>query len=395
MRFVYDHSIEVRPVEVGEVYPAGHSPIPREVGVRQQGVAETVFGEGVVGVVVRRLIQRPVSFEFLRAEYEDALVARFAVFDHGERGISLAQAHAVGEYAAVVPPQLGYDALHAVFLEVVQRAPYLAVGETGGFEIGVSAVERVHVFPKQLEQRLVVNRFGGVVHAEPRERVHEFAFGVFGEFVVRPQVIEPRAQLGEVGGVFHRQIYLDIRGRAAAKPAPGEVGAADHADTGRIERAGEIHFAVQEVRLADGAYLHALAFRPRLASLGKRLLRQRERRRKPVLAVFERLGFEIARVERGHRRRIPEQKPRSRDGVHLARQHLVAVDAEVGGHQIEGVRALQPAPQIAGDVGGLVVQYMAGGGRFGVCLRHGVGATSRVGYVRIVRRSGAGRQWYS
>ena len=215
--------------------------------MRQQGVAETVFGERVVGVVVRRLIQRPVAFEFLRAEDENALIARFAVFDDGERGVSLAQAHAVGEDAAVVPPQFGYDALHAVSLKFVQRAPYLAVGETGGVEVDVSAGERVHVFAEQLKQRLVVNGFGGVVLAEPLERLQEFAFGVFGEVFVRPQIIEPRAQLGEVGGVFHRQIYLDIRGRAFAKPALGEIGAADHADTGRIDRAGEIHFAVQEV----------------------------------------------------------------------------------------------------------------------------------------------------
>lgn len=76
------------------------------------------------------------------------MVAQFVVLDDGQCRVGFAQAHAIGQDAAVVLVDLVDSAFDAVFLEVEQSLPYLGVDDGGlveqrgvGFLPGQEALE--------------------------------------------------------------------------------------------------------------------------------------------------------------------------------------------------------------------------------------------------------------
>ena len=261
MGFVDDHQAVIAPVEIGEVNAAGHPRIPRQIGMRQQGVAETIFGKRVLDLPVARLVQRPVFPQFLGAKHQYALVAQLKILDGGQRGVSFAQPHAVGQDAAVMLLQAGDDAPGAVFLKLIQGVPDLAAGEPGGVHIGVTLQTGFDFLAKKFVQRLEIHRLRRVIAAEAGQAVQRLPLDVLGAPPVSPEAVEPLLQLGEGGGVIDRQVDFQVGLTAAAQPAPGEVGAAD--DPGAaVGFAAKVHLAVQEVGLLDGADAYAVLRQP-------------------------------------------------------------------------------------------------------------------------------------
>ena len=147
---VDDEEVEVAPAQVLEVHLAAHAVVARQVGVVEHRVAEAVVGQRVAVVVVLGP-QGPVVPQALRAQHEDAVVALLVVLHDGERLVGLAQAHRVGDDAALVLLQLADGAHDGVLLEVVELAPDHGLLE---LEAGADAVVLVvlHEVAEQVVQ---------------------------------------------------------------------------------------------------------------------------------------------------------------------------------------------------------------------------------------------------
>ena len=259
--FVNNHQIIVAPIEVGEVDAADIAGIPRQIGMGQQGVAETILVKGVLAVVIGGLIQRPVGLQLFGAKHQGALVPQLKVFDDGQSGVGFAQAHAVGQDAAVMGLQLGDDAADAVFLKLVEDVPDLAVGKAAGGQGLISGQPCRDVFAEQFVQGFVIHPFRGVVAADALQGIQDPPFDILGALPVIPEAAKPFLQFGQGGGIRGRQVDFQIGLAAAAQPALGKVGTAD--DGGAARRPGsKVKFAMQKVGLPDGADGYPVALDP-------------------------------------------------------------------------------------------------------------------------------------
>jgi hypothetical protein len=147
--------------------------------VRKHHVAELVANEGVELGHVAAEVHRPVLAQLLGAQHQHALaVAQLKVFDDRQRGIGLAQAHAVGQDAAVVGVDLLDGALDAVFLEIEQGFPDFGVGDGGVVEeLGLFILpgkERL----EDVEQGLEVDELGRMIHVELSQVFQHFGFDI-------------------------------------------------------------------------------------------------------------------------------------------------------------------------------------------------------------------------
>ena len=161
---VDDEEVEVAPPQVLEVHLAAHAVVARQVGVVEHRVAEAVVSQRVAIVVVLRP-QGPVVPQALRTEHEDAVVALLVVLHDGERLVGLAQAHRVGDDAALVLLQLADGAHDGVLLEVVELVP-----DHGLFELepGADAVVLVvlHEVAEQVVKGQEIDELGWVLAVE-------------------------------------------------------------------------------------------------------------------------------------------------------------------------------------------------------------------------------------
>ena len=158
---VDDEEVEVAPAQVLEVHLAAHAVVARQVGVVEHRVAEAVVSQRVAVVVVLRP-QGPVVPQALRAQHEDAVVALLVVLHDGERLVGLAQAHRVGDDAALVLLQLADGAHDGVLLEVVELVPDHGLLE---LEAGADAVVLVvlHEVAEEVVEREEVHELGRVL----------------------------------------------------------------------------------------------------------------------------------------------------------------------------------------------------------------------------------------
>ena len=192
MRLVYDQEVEVAPPQVLQVDLAALAVVTREVGVVEHRVAEAVVGERVAVVVVVGP-QRPVVPQALRAQQQHAGVPLLVVFDHGERLVGLAQAHAVGDDAALVLLELADGAHHGVLLEVVELVPHDGVREVlhRGHRILLDVVE---VVPEQVVEREEVDELRRVLAVERLDLRRNPLRHVLDEGGIVPYPVEHRLE---------------------------------------------------------------------------------------------------------------------------------------------------------------------------------------------------------
>ena len=117
MAFVNNHKVEVAPVDTFKVITVGATGTSRQVGVIENMIVEAVAQQRIV--FIRTLERVPVVIEFLRAEYENTLVARLVILYYRERGESLAETHGVGKNTAIVFLQLIDDGESRITLEII------------------------------------------------------------------------------------------------------------------------------------------------------------------------------------------------------------------------------------------------------------------------------------
>ena len=192
----------------------------REVGVVEHVVLQAVARDGVVHDV--RVVGDPVVAQLLGAQHEHVLVAALVVLDHGERGERLAQAHGIGEDAAVVGLELVDDGERRVLLEIVELVPDEAVAEAqplvGQHVLG----DVVQELAEYAVERHVVDEFGRVLLVHGRDAVDD-GVGDVVELARVPGVIELLEQGARLGGIQAHGHVGDVRGVVAAELARGEA----------------------------------------------------------------------------------------------------------------------------------------------------------------------------
>ena len=209
---VDDEEVEVAPAQVLEVHLAAHAVVARKVGVVEHRVAEAVVRQRIAVVVVLGP-QGPVVTQALRAQHEDAVVALLVVLHDGERLVGLAQAHRVGDDAALVLLQLADGAHDGVLLEVVELVPYHGLLE---LEAGADAVALVvlHEVAKQVVQGQEVDELGRVLAVERLDLGGHLRGDLLDHCGVVPDRLEHHLEADGLGGVLE-MAYAGDGSRAA------------------------------------------------------------------------------------------------------------------------------------------------------------------------------------
>ena len=319
VRLVNHHQVVVPPIEARQIHPSGRTGIPGQVGVSQHGVPETVLQKRILLVTIDSRVERPVFKQLARTQRQRSLVAQLKILDNRQSGVGLAQTHAVGQYAAVVLPQLGDYAPGAVLLKLVKRIPDPAILESGygGHVFAVQA--RRNIPSEQFVQRLVIDGLWRIVAAQPFQGIQYLTFHILGKSVVLPQPVEPFLQFGDNGRVIAGKVDFQI-GLVAAPQSPfGEVGTAHNAG-GAARRSGKVHLAVQKVGPADRTHGHRVLAGPLRALPGQGFLLQGMVRFQSLLDELKGLGLVPAGVKRFYRSRLAEQEARIAHAVQLLGQ---------------------------------------------------------------------------
>ena len=117
MTFVYNHEVEVAPVDAFKVIAVGITIAARQVSMIENMIVEAVPQQRII--FIRTLERIPVVIEFLRAKHENTLVPRLVILDYRECGKGLAETYGVGKDAAVIFFQLVDDGESRITLEIV------------------------------------------------------------------------------------------------------------------------------------------------------------------------------------------------------------------------------------------------------------------------------------
>ena len=166
VRLVNDHQIEIAPVEMRQIDVACAPAVAGQVRMREQGVPKAIRGKGIVNMGVRHRIQGPVFAQFFRAQDQHALVSQLEELDRGQRGVGLAQAHAIGQNAPVVPQQAGNRAFGPVLLKTVQGIPNFSIVKMRLCQLGFPVLSLLDICAEQLVQRLKINKLRRVILAD-------------------------------------------------------------------------------------------------------------------------------------------------------------------------------------------------------------------------------------
>ena len=168
MRFVNNHQIKIVPVDGRQIEIARPAAVAAQIGVGQHRVAKAIFEERIERTVVLRLIHRPVVAQLLGTQDEDSGIQQLKVFDHREGLKGLAQAHAIGDDAAIVLPYFVDRVLCAIPLKFKQGLPYLRIDELlGSAEQAAGFLLRQKPL-KEVKQGFVVDKFRRVILIELR-----------------------------------------------------------------------------------------------------------------------------------------------------------------------------------------------------------------------------------
>ena len=186
--FVDDDEVVIAPVYPVQRDPVGGARCPRQVGMAQHIIVESVPGEGVgfeVGAVVE-----PVVRQLLRAKHENRAIAQFVIFDDGKRGEGFAEAYAVCENASIIGFQLVDDAGCRVALVVEQLLPDEALLIAGAV---VRQDVLVNVFQKRMEdivEHNEVDALWGVLLVDRGNVIADRIGYIFDPGRIRPDRVE-------------------------------------------------------------------------------------------------------------------------------------------------------------------------------------------------------------
>ena len=330
-------------------------------------VGEAVLGQRVAVVVVVRP-QGPVVAQALGAQHQHAVVALLVVLDHGQRLVGLAQAHAVGDDAALVFLQLADGAHHGVLLEVVEVVPH---GRLLELEAGADVVVAV-AFQEVAEQVVEgeeIDELGRVLAVERLHLGGHLGRDVGGERGVCPHGLEHRLEAGRLGRALEMAHSHDGAGLAlVAQALLGEVCGGAH--EGVVVAGGVLH-DVRAARLDGARYLcraeRALRAYPIGALAGKgplvQVVAQRELQARAAHAALTRRlrEFEFARVpgclHALHEGRLAEEEAHLVDLRELVLELAVGKDGEIRADYRElGAVVHRPREGIAQPLGPHVVQ---------------------------------------
>ena len=199
VRLIDDDEVVISPVHPVERHTERLAAGAEEVGVAEDVVVETILGEEVGDEVA--VVVQPVVREFFRAEDEDGFITQLVVFDDGEGGEGFAEAHAVGEDAAIVGFQLVDDAGGGIALEVEQLLPNQC------FEVARAVVGQhvfVQVFQELVEDVVEHQKVDalGRIFLVARCNVLAYQAGYVFELVgVGPNLIEQTQEHASVSGL--------------------------------------------------------------------------------------------------------------------------------------------------------------------------------------------------
>ena len=209
--FVDDDEVEVAPVDLFEIGAVGMAAGALEVGVVEDGVVEAVCGEDVG--FERTVISEPVVREFLGAEDEHGFVPQLVVFDDGEGSEGFAEAHAVGEDAAVEGFELVDDADGGIALEVEELFPddrFLIAGAVVGQDVLGDVFEELG---EDVVEHHEVDAFRRILGVDVGNVLADLAGDVLEFFPVAPNLLE-QAQVA-VGHGSSGELVDDVGKRAA------------------------------------------------------------------------------------------------------------------------------------------------------------------------------------
>ena len=223
MRLINHHEVVSAPIEILEAFPVRLTAVSGEVRVGENGVSKLVARELREGVVPA--MDDPVFAELFGANDEHLFVAQLEVFDDGERLISFAEAHAVGEDAAVVIKELVDRAFRAVLLKGVEHFPDLGIEQRRASQRFIHLRVAVEFVAEKVEQREEINELRRVRGGEAIEVSEHFRLHVLGKRFVLPNLIEPRLEIVAVAAGIYDEIEFDIVALLGGEPEPrhGEI----------------------------------------------------------------------------------------------------------------------------------------------------------------------------
>ena len=124
MGFVDHHQVIVAPNQPVQVVSVGLAACTAQIRMEKNIIPQPIFQYGIVLVVVA--VGVPVACQLFGAQNENRLVPVLVILDDRQGGKGFAQAHRIGQNAAIVLFQLVDDSNRGVPLEIVEQRPDLA-----------------------------------------------------------------------------------------------------------------------------------------------------------------------------------------------------------------------------------------------------------------------------
>ena len=185
---VDDDQAIVTPVHGGEVAAIARAAIAGEIRVKEDVVPKPVLGQDVVLVVVA--VGVPVGLELFGAKDEHVLVAHLVVLDDSQCAEGLAQAHAVGQDAAVVFLEFVDGADDRVALEIVELVPNDGVFEADLFVGQIVFVDLFQEVVEDVVERDEVDELRRVLLVRVEEVILHALGDVDEVFWIAPNLVE-------------------------------------------------------------------------------------------------------------------------------------------------------------------------------------------------------------
>ena len=199
VRLINDHQVIVAPVDPVKRRAKRLAAGALQIGMAQHFVVEPVFGEDVGFEVA--VVGEPVVGQLLGTQHQHRAIAQLVVLDDGQRREGFAQAHAIGQDAAVVGFQLVDDAGGGIALEVEQLLPHQGVQVAG-------AVVGQHVFGEVFQELVEdvvehqeVDALGRILLVHRRNVLAHQAGHVFELVGISPNLVKQAQKNAGIGGL--------------------------------------------------------------------------------------------------------------------------------------------------------------------------------------------------
>jgi hypothetical protein len=161
MGLVNDHEVVIAPVECFKIDVAGIPRVTAEVRMAENVISESVFTKGIQLVV--QPVDGPVIAQLFRAKNQYALIAKLEKLDDPKGLVGFTKTDAVCQNAAVVGKNFVNDPLHAVFLEIEERPPNVAIEQRCPSEVFIGSAGITKELLKDLVESLVINELRRLV----------------------------------------------------------------------------------------------------------------------------------------------------------------------------------------------------------------------------------------